>query len=66
MILWCLVPQKSGKYSRDLKVALETCGEVGMPVAEKTTGPSTLLPLLGIELDSEGLQLRLPSEKRDS
>ena len=35
-----------------------------MPVAEeKTMGPSTLLPLLGIELDSEGLQLRLLPEK---
>ena len=35
-----------------------------MPVAEeKAMGPSTLLPLLGIELDSEGLQLRFPPEK---
>ena len=39
-------------------------GGVGMLVAEeKTMGPSTLLLLLGIELDSEGLQLRLPPEK---
>ena len=59
-----LGPPKSDKCSRDLKVALEACGEVGMLVAEeKTMGPSTLLPLLGIELDSEGLQLRLPPEK---
>ena len=59
-----LGPPKSDKCSRDLKVALETCGEVGMPVAEeKTMDPSTLLPLLGIELDFEGLQLRLPPEK---
>ena len=35
-------------------MALEACGEVGMPVAEKKTmGPSTLFPQLGIELDSE-------------
>ena len=54
-----LGPPKSDNCSRDLKVTLETCGEVGMLVAEeKTMGPSTLLPLLGIELDSEGLQLR--------
>lgn len=59
-----LGPPKSDKCRSDLKVALETCGELCMPVAEeKTMGPATVLPLLGIELDSELLQLRLPPGK---
>lgn len=55
-----LGPPNSDKCRSDLKVALETCGELCMPVAEeKTMGPATVLALLGVELDSELLQLRL-------
>ena len=43
---------------------METCAELGFPVAaEKTEGPTTQITLLGIELDSNLMQLRLPHEK---
>ena len=39
---------------------------VGVPIAhEKTVGPSTTLTFLGIEIDTDLLQLRLPREKVD-
>ena len=45
-------------------MALDTCQELGLPVAEeKMMGPATRMPLLGIELDSELRELRLPPEK---
>ena len=52
------------KCKRDLTVALETCDEVGFPVAgEKTGWPATRMTLLGIEVDSKEMILRLPEEK---
>ena len=54
-------PPGSRDCSRFLQVALGVCRDSGFPVAEeKTVGPTTLIPLLGIELDSERLELRLP------
>lgn len=45
-------------------VALETCRELGMPVAmEKVEGPSTSFTFLGIQIDTQGLELSLPSAK---
>ena len=59
-----LAPPGSEEGERGLRVAVETCKEVGFPVAEeKTRGPATLMELLGIEIDSELMQLRLPPEK---
>ena len=47
-------PPGSRDCSRFLQVALGVCRDSGFPVAEeKTVGPTTLIPLLGIELDSE-------------
>ena len=44
-----------------LERSLETCSEVGFPVAvDKTEGPASQITFLGIELDSEACQLRLP------
>ena len=55
---------KSAVCGRNLQMALETCEEMGFPVArEKTEGPATIVTLLGIILDSELMQLRLPLEK---
>lgn len=55
---------KSPECSRSLAIALETCEQTGFAVkAEKTEGPSTRITLLGIELDSELLELRLPQDK---
>ena len=47
-----------------LECALSTCAILGIPVAtQKVEGPSTCLSFLGIELDTQALQLRLPAEK---
>ena len=47
-----------------LECALSTCAILGIPVAtQKVEGPSTCLSFLGIELDTQALQLRLPVEK---
>ena len=47
-----------------LERSLETCSEVGFPVAvDKTEGPASQITFLGIELDSEACQLRLPQGK---
>ena len=59
-------PPRSPQCGRDLQVALDVCADVGMPVAApKTVGPTTVLPLLGIEVDSEALEVRLPRGKLD-
>ena len=56
-------PPQSQQCRRDLEASLVTCDEAGYPVAEeKTEGPATEITLLGIELDSAKLQLRLPQE----
>ena len=55
---------KSPECGQNLELALATCADLGFPVAtEKTEGPVTTITLLGIELDSEKLQLRLPQGK---
>ena len=57
-------PCESGSCGRDLALALEVCDELGMPVAlEKLEGPEPVLVFLGIEMDSIGMQLRLPLPK---
>ena len=59
-----LGPPSSEDCRRGLQVALDTCEKVGFPVAEeKTVGPATVIRFLGIELDSDQMQLRLPLEK---
>ncbi len=54
--------------SKQCQGALETmisvCSELGLPLADdKIGGPATQLVFLGIELDSEAMELRLPNEK---
>ena len=57
-------PPDSQQCGKDLETSLAMCEEAGCPVAEeKTEGPATEITLLGIELDSLQLQLRLPQEK---
>ena len=57
-------PPQSPRCRKDLIVALDTCGEVGFPVAvDKTGWPATLMTLLGIEFDSVKQELRLPEDK---
>ena len=55
---------RSQQCKRNLEVVLETCQEVGFRVApEKTEGPTTSMSLLGVKLDTESMELRLPQKK---
>ena len=57
-------PPGSYGCAQTLQIALETCKEVGFPVAgEKTEGPTTVLTVLGIEIDSNKMELRLPESR---
>ncbi len=54
----------SGECAVALSAALNTCADLGLPVAaDKVAGPATTLPFLGIELDTSALQVRLPRDK---
>ena len=56
----------SKECSNNLHQIMETCKLLGVPLApEKIVGPTCQLTFLGIEIDSESLQLRLPQEKLD-
>ena len=47
-----------------LNLFLTIAGEIGVPIAgEKTMGPTTSLPFLGIQLDTEAMMASLPSDK---
>ena len=49
---------------RILQLALQICEELGVPVApEKVKGPLPVLEFLGIILDSDKMELRLPVDK---
>ena len=54
----------SSNCSQALQTTLDICKVLGIPIAEeKTEGPVTSLTFLGIEIDTDLLQLRLPSSK---
>ncbi len=49
---------------RNFRVLKQVCQEAGMPTEpEKDEGPATVLVFLGMELDSEMLEIRLPGDK---
>ena len=59
-----LGPPGSEVCGTGLQVAMGMSEEAGLPVApHKTMGPATVIPFLGIEIDSEKMELRLPTEK---
>jgi len=59
-----LGPSDSPRCAEALRILLQLCEELGALVAgEKTEGPTTLLEFLGIEIDTELLQMRLPQAK---
>ena len=61
IVLWS---PRSEDCRRGLQVARDTCEKVGFPVAEeKRVGPATVFRFLGIELDSDQMQLHLPLER---
>jgi hypothetical protein len=48
----------------NLHLLVQTCHILGIPLAiEKVGGPATLLEFLGILLDTERMEARLPQEK---
>jgi hypothetical protein len=47
-----------------LQAALSLCIDLGIPMAaDKTEGPTTCLTFLGIELDTEAMEARLPASR---
>ena len=55
---------KSGECERNIIVMHEICQKLGLPVAEeKDEGPATLLQFLGLEVDTEAMEIRLPQSK---
>lgn len=58
--------QSSQECYRNMQTALTVCEELGMPVApEKVDGPTMCLDLLGIEIDTKSMEIRLPKRKLD-
>lgn len=57
-------PPGSQECMENMMIMHAACKEVGLPVeADKDEGPATVITFLGIELDTEGLEIRLPQEK---
>ena len=57
-------PAGSNVCAVNLEKVKLLCLELGVPLApEKTIGPSTIMPYLGIELDSVEFEARLPLDK---
>ena len=52
------------KCTADMNAFISLCEQMGLPLAPETTqGPTTVLPFLGIILDTVRLEARLPDDK---
>ncbi len=50
--------------ARDLNTVIQAFDYLGVPIAtEKLVGPTTQLTYLGIEIDTQSMQIRLPNDK---
>ena len=59
-----LGPPQSEIWHHNLSTLKHLCHRLGVPLAlEKVAGPTTCLPFLGIILDSELMEVRLPDDK---
>lgn len=57
-------PPQTQICQHNLRLLTEVCTMLGIPLAlEKVEGPSTILEFLGILLDTERMEARLPAEK---
>ena len=57
-------PPDTPKCAQSVQDMLQLCSTLGVPVAmDKLEGPSTMITYLGIELDSQRRELRLPPAK---
>ena len=55
---------RSGECAASLEILLETCKELGIPVAQhKCMGPTTYLVFLGILIDTQKMEISLPEQK---
>ena len=64
--LFTLGPLSSQLCHSCLLTCVRLCKMLGLPLhPDKLEGPATYLTILGIALDSDRLQVRLPAEKRD-
>ena len=60
----CTGPPGKNTCRRSLDTMMRACEELGLPLAsEKVEGPASCLIFLGIELDSNAMQIRLPDRK---
>lgn len=60
----CVGPPASRECGKAVQSAVALCAELGVPISEeKLEGPTTCLSFLGITLDTDLMQLRLPAEK---
>ena len=58
-----LGPPASNICQQNLSIIQKVCASLGIPVAlEKVEGPSTSLTFLGITLDTNNMEARLPKE----
>ena len=56
--------ESSTKCTADMNAFISLCEQMGVPLApKKTQGPATVLSFLGIILDTEKLEARLPNPK---
>jgi hypothetical protein len=54
----------SDSCGRSLELVLCICGLLGFPVmAEKVSGPSTIIDFLGFVINTNAMEIRLPEEK---
>ena len=59
-----IAPPHLDQCSRELQLLLSECNRQGIPIApQKTCGPTTCLTFLGIEINTEVVELRLPDDK---
>ncbi len=56
----------SGDCQQNLGSIIATCDQLGIPLAKhKVEGPVTVMTFLGIEIDTDHMLLRLPTDKLD-
>ena len=59
-----LGPPRSEVCTENLQILHKVCNDLGVPLApEKQEGPSTIITFLGITIDTNSQELRLPEEK---
>ena len=62
--LYTMEPPLSPVCQQNLNTFIRLCSKLGVPLApNKVEGPSTTLTFLGIILDTQNMEVRLPQEK---